>query len=207
MSSDEKLSLEEATKQTEQFGVGPSDGKFNQNYSAASQSNTPQALYESVSLMISDFNRFFIQVLIGKNIPSVIWERENDYVIFSYENFHKQFSYVQVANDLFSEKNKAVSSVKATKLWLDSNRKRSCEGIKFWPSTTAVDPEDPRNKLFNTWREWPTRPVEDRAKWKIIFRYIFVVLCDREATARLMRLRRCARSTALPPTRPTSFRL
>ena len=65
--------------------------------------------------MIAEFNRFFVQALIG-NQPSVIWEREDKYILFSYENFHKQFSYVQVG-DLFGG-NK--SNVKATNRWLDS---------------------------------------------------------------------------------------
>jgi hypothetical protein len=178
MTSDEKLSLEEAQKQSSE--VTGSDDNPEQNYSAAPQSNTPQSHYEGESLMISDFNRYFIQVL-NDNLPQVIWERESGYTIFTYENFHKQFSYVQVTtNDLFSENKKRVSKLRATKLWVDSSRKRKCLGIKFWPSTTAIDPEDPENKLFNTWRSWPTQSVWNLAKWKIIYRYAHVVICDRD---------------------------
>jgi hypothetical protein len=36
--------------------------------------------------MIEDFNRFFIQVLIG-NHPNIIWEHDDNYTIFSYDNF------------------------------------------------------------------------------------------------------------------------
>jgi hypothetical protein len=165
MNSDEKLSLEAAQKQ---LSVEITDSDDNPEYRAAHPSDTPQSLYESESLMIADFNRYFIQVL-NDNLPQVIWERESGYTIFSYENFHKQFSYVQViTNDLFSENQKRASKLRATKLWIDSPRKRNCRGIKFWPSTTAVDPEDPENKMFNTWRGWPTKPVWDLAKWKTI---------------------------------------
>ncbi len=153
MIADQDVSLEGALKQEQEF-----EGAFNvgSNAGVALQSCTPQPLYESDVLMIADFNRFFIQVLIV-NVPSVIWEHDNDYTIFSYENFHKQFSYVQII-DLFG----GNSSIKATRRWLDSPRKRSCREIKFWPSTEAVDPEDPDNKLFNTWRDWATKPIEDR---------------------------------------------
>jgi Family of unknown function (DUF5906) len=178
MTSDEKLSLEAAQKQSSE--VTGSDDNPEHNYSAAPQSDTPQSLYESESLMIADFNRYFIQVL-NDNLPQVIWERESGYTIFTYENFHKQFSYAQVTtNDLFSENKKRTSNLRATKLWVDSPRKRKCLGIKFWPSTTAVDPEDPDNKLFNTWRGWPTKPVWNLEKWKIIHRYIHVVICNRD---------------------------
>ena len=97
-------------------------------------------------------------------MPSVIWERGDKYIIFSYENFQKQFSYVQIV-DLFGG-NKAKDKV--TKRWLDSPRKRTCPGIKFWPSTVAIDPDDPENKLFNTWRGWATKPVENKALCRII---------------------------------------
>jgi hypothetical protein len=178
MTSDDKLSLEEAQKQSKE--VTGSDDNPERNYRAAPLSDTPQPLYESESLMIADFNRYFIQVL-NDNLPQVIWEQESGYTIFSYENFHKQFSYVQViTNDLFSENKKRVSKLRATKLWIDSPRKRTCLGIKFWPSTTAIDPEDPKNKLFNTWRGWPTKAVEDRITWKIIFEYIYVVVCNKD---------------------------
>jgi hypothetical protein len=59
---------------------------------------------------------------------------------------------------------------------------RTCPGIKFWPSTTAVDPNDPENKLFNTWRGWATKPVENKALWKIIFKHIYEVTCNRNIT-------------------------
>jgi hypothetical protein len=136
--------------------------------------DAPQAFYETIPLMIEDFNRFFIQVLIGSQ-PSVIWEHDNDYTIFSYEQYNKQFSYVRIAS---SGDNKS----KATKIWLDSYNKRTCPGIKFWPSTTAVDPNDPENKLFNTWRGWATKPVENKALWKIIFKHIYEVTCNRNIT-------------------------
>jgi hypothetical protein len=110
----------------------------------------PMAFYDTVADVIADFNKFFIQALIG-NQPSVIWEHANKYTIFSYEQFHKQFSYVRIVN--------GDSKGKATKIWLNSYNKRSVPGIKFWPSTTAIDPNDPKNKLFNTWRGWTTKPV------------------------------------------------
>jgi hypothetical protein len=107
--------------------------------------------------MIKDFNRYFIQTLIT-NQPYVIWEHDNTITFFTYENFHKQFSYVKIANSLFGEKNKVESTAKATKLWLDSYHKRRCLGIKFWPST-KVDPKDPEGKYFNTWKGWATKPI------------------------------------------------
>jgi hypothetical protein len=109
MTSDEKLSLEEAQKQLAKEVTG-SDDNPEQNYTAAPQSDTPQPLYESESLMIADFNRYFIQVL-NDNLPQVIWERESGYTS-SDENFHKQFSYVQViTNDLFSENKREYPSL------------------------------------------------------------------------------------------------
>jgi hypothetical protein len=171
MNSDDKLSLDEAIRQAQQFG-GDTSGF------AAPPLNAPKSLYEDEASMIADFNRFFIQVLIG-NMPSVIWERNDKYIIFNYENFHKQFSYVQVIHvDLFSEKKKAEVTIKATKYWLDSPRKRSSDGIKFWPSTTIIDPEDPENKIFNQWKDWPIKPVENKEKWAIIYQYLFEVLCN-----------------------------
>ena len=147
MIADKDISLEEALKQDHEFKAA---GAYSGDSIAPHSSNMPQSLYESEALMIKDFNRYFIQVLIG-NQPSVIWEHNEKYIIFSYDNFDKQFSYVQIL-DLFGT-NKA--SIKATKRWLDSPRKRSCLGIKFWPSTTAVDPDDPENKLFNTFEDSP----------------------------------------------------
>ena len=172
MIADKDISLEEALKQDHEFKAA---GAYSGDSIAPHSSNMPQSLYESEALMIKDFNRYFIQVLIG-NQPSVIWEHNEKYIIFSYDNFDKQFSYVQIL-DLFGT-NKA--SIKATKRWLDSPRKRSCLGIKFWPSTTAVDPDDPENKLFNTFRGLATKPVENKVLWKIIFRHIYEVTCDKD---------------------------
>ena len=84
--------------------------------------------------------------------------------------------------DLFSENKKATSFFKATKRWLDSPRKRKCPGIKFWPSTTAIDPEDPENKLFNTWRGFATKTVENKALCRVILMYIYRVTCDSNRT-------------------------
>jgi hypothetical protein len=144
------------------------------NPSAKPYVGEPQAFYDTIPSMVADFNRFFIQALIG-NQPSVIWEHDNDYTIFNYEQFHKQFSYVRIAS---SGDNKS----KATKIWLDSYNKRRVPGIKFWPSSTAIDPNDPENKLFNTWRGWATKPVENKALWKVIFRHIYEVSCNRNIT-------------------------
>jgi hypothetical protein len=136
--------------------------------------DAPQAFYDSIPLMIEDFNRFFIQALIG-NLPSVIWEHDNTYTIFTYENFHKQFSYVRIA----TYGDKKSSEPKATKIWLDSYNKRSCPGIKFWPNVKAVDPNDPENKLFNTWRDWATKPIKDTVKCRFILRYVYEVSCNK----------------------------
>ena len=153
--------------------------------SAKPYADAPQAFYDTIPLMIEDFNRFFIQVLIG-NQPSVIWEHDEDYTIFSYDNFHKHFSYVRVPIE--NKKTRATEYVKATRIWIDSFEKRSMPGIKLWPSTVVVDPEDPENKLFNTWKGWATKPVENKALWKIIFRHIYVVICnkDRKKTNHLL---------------------
>jgi hypothetical protein len=108
-----------------------------QESSAKPYEDAPQAFYDNIPLMIEDFNKFFIQVLIG-NQPSVIWEHDNDYTIFNYEQFHKQFSYVRVPVE--NKKTRSTEYVKATRIWIDSFEKRTCPGIKFWPSTTAIDP-------------------------------------------------------------------
>ena len=126
--------------------------------------------------MIEDFNKFFIQALIG-NQPSVIWEHDDTFTIFSYDNWHKQFSYVRIPS---KEKNKDWQ--KATKIWTDSYNKRTVPGIKLWPSTSVVDPEDLENKLFNTWRGWALKPIEDKTKWKVIFKYVYQVYCNRNIT-------------------------
>jgi hypothetical protein len=177
MANDDKLTLDQARHQSEKLRTVASNDRLDAQSETVFQTESndaPQPFYESEALMIVDFNRIFIQVLIG-NMPSVIWERPDKYVIFSYENFHKQFSYVQIV-DLFGS-NRA--SVKATKRWLDSHRKRDCPGIKFWPSTSAIDPDDPQNKLFNIWRGWVTKPIEHKVKWKIIFRWIYVDICNK----------------------------
>jgi hypothetical protein len=57
--------------------------------SAKPYKDAPQAFYSTTAEMIDDFNRFFIQVLIG-NQTSVIWEHDDDYTIFTYEQFNKQ---------------------------------------------------------------------------------------------------------------------
>jgi hypothetical protein len=147
---------------------------FGEKSQQASVRDEPMAFYDTVPDMVGDFNRFFIQVLIG-NQPNVIWEHDNKYTIFSYEQFHKQFSYVRIVNG-----NKGDG--KATKMWLDSYNKRSVPGIKFWPSLKAIDPNDPKNRLFNTWRDWTTKPVENKGLWKIILRHIYEVICNGSIT-------------------------
>jgi hypothetical protein len=154
MASDENFSLEEALKQAAKVsGSAPNDQADEQKvvaFSSAPVRDAPPPFYESFNLMVKDFNRFFIQTLIG-NVPHVIWEHDNEDTFFSYENFHKQFSYVKVANNLFGESNKIESGIKATKYWLDNYHKRSCKGIKFWPSL-RFDPNDPEGKYHNTWK-------------------------------------------------------
>jgi hypothetical protein len=169
---DRNLSMEEALKQDQEFKASSSDPVI--DIPAALTSSWPQPLYESDSLMITDFNRFFIQALIG-NVPHVIWEHDGTFIIFSYENFHKQFSYVQVV-DLFGGTNKAG---KATKRWLDAppSRKRNVPGIKLWPATTIIDPNNPKNKLFNLWRGWPTEPVRNDTLLRIILVYVSKIIC------------------------------
>lgn len=132
----------------------------------------PQPFYDTLPKMIEDFNRFFIQALIG-NQPSVIWEHDDKFTIFSYEQFHKQFSYVRIVNG--NDK-----GPKPTKIWLDSYNKRRVPGIKLWPSTVAVDPEDPENKFFNIWRGWATKPIKDTVKCRFILRYVYGICCNKD---------------------------
>jgi hypothetical protein len=68
---------------------GDSHNTEDLNPSEKPYKDAPQAFYETIPLMIEDFNRFFIQVLIG-NQPNVIWEHDDNYTIFRYDNFHKQ---------------------------------------------------------------------------------------------------------------------
>jgi hypothetical protein len=158
---------------------GDSHVVHDEESSAKPYKDAPQAFYSTTAEMIDDFSKFFVQVLIG-NQPGVIWEHDNDYTIFNYEQFNKQFSYVRVPIE--NKKARTTEYIKATRFWLDSYNKRSMPGIKFWPSTTAIDPNDPENKLFNTWKGWATKPVKNKALWKIIFRHIYEVTCNRSIT-------------------------
>jgi hypothetical protein len=112
MTNDDKLSLEEAQKQGQKLKIAVSNDQFDASSDAISgdfkSSDAPQPFYESFNLMIKDFNRYFIQTLIT-NQPYVIWEHDNTITYFTYENFHKHFSYVKVANNLFGAAN-AVES-------------------------------------------------------------------------------------------------
>jgi hypothetical protein len=95
--------------------------------------DAPQAFYGDIPSMINDFNRFFIQILIV-NVTHVIWEHDNDYTIFNYEQFHKQFSYVRVPVE--NKKTRSTEYVKATRIWIDSFEKRS---MPYGGATIAND--------------------------------------------------------------------
>jgi hypothetical protein len=129
------------------FGDAHSTRDSGQESSTEPYVDAPQVFYDDINSMMSDFNRFFIQALIG-NQPSVIWEHDDKYTIFSYEQFNKQFSYSKIPNQTKGK----VEYVKATHIWLGSPTKRRVPGIKFWPNVKANDPNDPDNKLFNTWK-------------------------------------------------------
>jgi hypothetical protein len=176
MTKDDKLTLDAARKQAEKLGHGsaPND-HFEEPKSHLPINDASQPFYESDKLMIKDFNRFFIQTLLG-GVPYVIWEHDDEDTFFTYENFHKQFSYVKIASSLFGENNKVESNIKPTKCWLDNYHKRSCKGIKFWPST-KVDPKDPDGKYHNTWKGWAVKPVEDEILCRVAREYLFEVLC------------------------------
>jgi hypothetical protein len=180
MTDDDKLSLEEAVKQAQKIKIAVSNDQFDDNDGTTKTFETndaPQSFYESFDLMVKDFNRYFIQTLIG-NQPYVIWEHDNTITYFTYENFHKQFSYVKVANTLFGTKGAVASNVKATKYWLDNYHKRRCLGIKFWPSMRP-DPKDPDGKYFNTWKDWATKPVENEILCRVAREYFFEVICSK----------------------------
>jgi hypothetical protein len=181
MTNDDKLSLEEAVKQAQKIKIAVSNDQFDDNAGEPKTFEThdaPQPFYESFDLMVKDFNRYFIQTLIT-NQPYVIWEHDNIITYFTYENFHKQFSYVKVANNLFGEKGKVESNVKPAKYWLESYHKRRALGIKFWPSMRP-DPRDPEGKYFNTWKDWVTKPVEDDILCRVARQYLFEVICSKK---------------------------
>jgi hypothetical protein len=181
MTNDETLSLEEAQKQGQKLKIVVSNDSFDDNADATKTfetTGTPQPFYESFDLMVKDFNRYFIQTLIT-NQPYVIWEHDNTITYFTDENFHKQFSYVKVANNLFGEKGKVESNVKPTKYWLESHHKRRALGIKFWPSKN-VDPKDLEGKYFNTWKDWATKPVKNDILCRVALQYLFEVICSRK---------------------------
>jgi hypothetical protein len=108
--------------------------------------DAPLPFYESIQVMLQDFNRLFIQVLIG-NCPHVAWEHDNIVTYFPYKHFHEQFSYVRCANPLFGPGNKIESQLTPTRYWLNWSHKRSCRGIKFYPA--SVDPNDPEGRFYN----------------------------------------------------------
>jgi hypothetical protein len=43
-----------------------------------------------------------------------------------------------------------------------------------------VDPKDPNSEYFNTWRDWPTKPIEDEAKCRVAREYLFEVICSKK---------------------------